>query len=928
MNRMFLSMVVVVLVSGLPASPVGLKVNHLVSPGHVDGMPTFSWRMASDRPGARQTAYRLKIEGVWDSGVVEDGKSVGVAYAGKPLESSRRYLWTVAVRDETGAWSESESAAFSTGILNDGDWGGAQWIAPDTPAPHGYKTALFRRGVASGKPVAEAWLTVAGAGVFVATVNGRPMTDDFLLPGATHAQRTRQACTYEVTRLLDRQVGSSNVVDVTVSTGWSRDRIAARNVAGRTLDPARPGTVRACLLLRFADGSEDRIVTDGSWLAAEGGPLVAAGIYEGEEFDARGGDPLEWKPAVPNVDFAGVVRNFRGPPVTLRRDLTLTPQSVLVVCGAEGASAESFGTAKVVRRFADGEPMTLRPGEQLVIDFGQNASAVPDFVFEAARGTKVTVRHAEMLNEGGGLKSRGNDGPDGTPYLANLRTSFAGIRYTCRGGERESYRPSFTFFGCRYIGVTADGPLTVWRVTSVPVTSVSQGSDTGTLETDNPRVNRLLANCRWGMYSNYLSVPTDCPQRDERVGWTADTQVFAPAAAYLADVYSFLSKWMGDMRDSQRADGCFSQIAPENAVRGAVTGWTDAGVIVPYVLWRRFGDATVVRENWSAMVRYLDYVEKRGAQDAQPYGDWLSYEYGADMEWLKPVREQRQLPRKRVLNAAYRVWIGRMMAEMADELGDMAAAAKYRAFAERETERFRETCLKPDGTLLAECDGQCSELFALYLKLLPNAAAVEATKRDLRENFRRNGNCLRTGFLGTAILLDAVTEGLGDVELAYTLLLQDRNPSWLYSVDQGATTIWERWNSYTKAEGFGPVSMNSFNHYAYGAVANWMFSTMAGIRAEEPGFRKIRFAPKPDGRIGRVSASFDSPYGRIHSSWRLEGSRAVWEGEVPPNATAVLELPDGSVRSLESGRHRADWSVRPAARDFVECVFHRKRVVD
>ena len=887
------------------ANPVGLKTNHLVGPGHVEGKPVFSWRMASDRPGARQTAYRLKVEGVWDSGVVEDGRSVGIVYAGEPLASARRYRWTVSVRDETGAWSESESADFSTGVLADADWGGAGWIAPDTPGPHGYRTALFRRSFRAPKAIREAWWTVAGAGVFVPTVNGRGVTDEVLLPGATHAFKVRQACTYEVTDLLRKAAGAANVLDVTVSTGWSRDRIAARNNRPtRALDPTKPGALKACLLLRFADGTEERIVTDGAWQAAEGGPLVAAGIYEGEEFDARGGDPLDWKPAVPNADFTGEVRNFRGPPVTLRRDLALKPKSAYAVKGAEGASPESFGTAKIVRAFADGAAMTIEPGEQLVVDFGQNASAVPDFVFEAAVGTKVTVRHAEMLNEGGGLKSRGNDGPAGTPYLANLRTSFAGICYTCRGGGAEAYRPSFTFFGYRYIGVVANGPLTVRSVVSLPVTSVPKGSDTGTLETDNPRINRLLANCRWGMYSNYLSVPTDCPQRDERVGWTADTQVFTPAATYLADVYAFLSKWMGDMRDSQRADGCFAQIAPENAVRGAVTGWADAGVIVPYVLWRRSGDATVVRENWQAMVRYLEYVEARGAKDAQPYGDWLSYEYGADMEWLKPIRERLQLPRKRVLTAAYRVWIGRMMAEMAGALGDAAAVSKYRTFAARETEAFRKSCLREDGTLLAECDGQTSELFALYLGLLPHAAAVEKTKRDLRENFRTHGDCLRTGFLGTSILLDAVTEGLGDTDLAYTLLLQDRNPSWLYSVDQGATTIWERWNSYTKAEGFGPVAMNSFNHYAYGAVAGWMFSTMAGIRAEEPGFRRIRFAPKPDGRFGRVTASFDSPYGRIRSSWRREGTGWIWEGEVPPNARAILERPDGTTRNLESGTHR------------------------
>ena len=902
---------------------VGLQVNHLAEPQHVGAQPSFGWRMETARAGARQLAYRMMVarvarnaanKTVWDSGEITDGRSVGIVYAGQPLESARRYVWTVAVKDELGRWTESAPAHFSTGLLAEDDWKGVDWIAPQTDGAYALRTGCFRRTLINPKEVVEAWWCVTAAGVFEIYANGRTVTDEFLKPGYTHPLKVRQACTYDVTDKLDLRAGATNVLSAVVSASWSRDKISCRNRPRRRYDPALAPTLRAVLILRHADGTETRVTTDRDWRAAmDCHPVRTAGIYEGETVDARtslawlAGPEPNWSRALTgNTDFPGVVRNFRGPAVTLRDDLAMRPVSAYVVDGAMGASANCHGTARIVRRYENAKPMRLNPGEMLVLDFGQNASAVPEFVFEGGTGANVEIRHAEMLNDGDGQMSRGNDGPGGTPYLANLRSSYAGVKYVCRGGGPERYRPTFTFFGYRYVRVTADAPITVQTARSIPVTSVGKGCDTGTFETDNPRVNRLFQNCRWGMYSNYLSIPTDCPQRDERAGWTADTQVFAPAAAYLADTYAFLAKWTEDLRDSQRADGCYPWVAPEIVVNGYTIGWTDAGVIVPYVLWRRFGDAAVIRENWSAMDRYMAYVAEKGDRSPQPFGDWLSYEYGADMEWLKPVREKLQLPRKRFLSYVYRVWTDRMMAEMAEAVGNASGAAHYRAREKQDAVAFRAACLAPDGTILPECGGQCSALYALYLDLLPSAQAKEKTRAALRADFRAHGDCLQTGFLGTAILLDAVTCGLGDPRLAYTLLLQDKNPSWLYSVDQGATTIWERWNSYTKEKGFGPVAMNSFNHYAYGAVAAWMFSAMAGIRDDPaaPGFRHFVLAPVPDPRIGSVTAAFRSPYGEIRSAWKY-GANGTWEWTftVPPNTTATVVAPGGTQKEYAPGTY-------------------------
>ena len=403
--------------------------------------------METPRAGARQVAYRVKVartarnapqELAWDSGEVADGRSVGIAYAGNPLESACRYAWTVAVKDEQGHWTESAAAHFSTGLLASNDWQGADWIAPQADDAYALRTGCFRRTLVNPKRVVEAWWCVTAAGVFEIYANGRTDTDEFLKPGYTHPLKVRQACTYDVTDWLDCRAGATNVLGAVVSPSWSRDKISCRNRPGRRYDPSLAPTLCAVLILRHADGTETRVATDRDWRAAmDRHPVRTAGIYEGEAVDARtnlawlSGPEPDWPRAVArNADFSGTVRNFRGPPVTLRADLAMVPVSAYVVDGAAGATTNRHGTARIARRYARGssEPMLVKPGEMLVLDFGQNASAVPEFVFEAKEGANVEIRHAEMLNDGDGQMSRGNDGPGGTPYLANLRSSYAGVK--------------------------------------------------------------------------------------------------------------------------------------------------------------------------------------------------------------------------------------------------------------------------------------------------------------------------------------------------------------------------------------------------------------------------------------------------------------------------------------------------------------------
>ena len=780
--------------------------------------------------------------------------------------------------------------AFSMLAADAADWSSSEWIR--AVSGDGGDSSVFKKTFVNRKPVLRARWTVTGLGVFEARVNGAEV-GDFLKPGFTHTGKCRHSFSYDVTRSMRRGKGDENELSATVSGGWWRDWIVSNGrrdmlpvddqsepdgLNPNSPDSSAESAFRGELELEYADGSRETVGTDSSWLAAKGGPVRKANIYDGETYDARATNVV-WGKAERYDYFKGEIRPLVGPPVCLREDLTLAPLSICVVQGVANETEDAYGVARIVRGYADGDVVKVMPGETLVVDFGQNCAAVPRFDLEGPEGAVMTVRMSEMLNEGGGLKSRGNDGPDGTPYLAALRGIFAGVKYTFREG-RQGYQPTHSFFGYRYAGITATRPIRILSMRSVPVTSISREAETGFIETGDKAVNQLISNVRWGHYSNYLSVPTDCPQRNERLGWTGDTQVFCPAAMYNADVLGFLRKWLADCRDTQLEDGSYLSVAPLGVAgrSGPMSGWADAGIVVPYRLWRTYGDTQVIEEGWDSMVRYMDRIERTDGPDLHRVGDHLSYELN-DMNV------------KRYLSACYYVSDSAQMAQMAAAIGRESDRDRFLAMERKARRLFSERFLDGSGEIREECRCQTTALFALSLGLV-SGKAVEGTKAYLVENLRSHGNRLQTGFLGTGIIMDTLSEA-GLTELAYTLLLQHEEPSWLYSVDQGATTIWERWNGYTKAKGFGPVSMNSFNHYAYGAVLSWLYSVSAGIRLHESvnAFRRFVLAPEPDRRLGRVTARYRSASGTIESAWEYApDGNWTWRFTVPAGTEAEVRL--------------------------------------
>ncbi len=842
----------------------------------------------------------------------------------------------IAVLALTGCSTDQPTGKYAkVEALDAAAWDASKWISvTDAPVvtgtvfePGNWRSAdgasWFVSTVKNEKKVTEAkWMTTA-LGVYELYVNGQPVGDEILKPGFTHYAKTKRSYTYDITPMLERKGGAENTLSVQVTPGWWGDKIITPS--GHDGMIGKKCAFRGVLQLTYSDGSTQLLGTDlEHWKAGIAGPVKHAGIFDGEEYDARVPQGFESAAAFStpeiNTEFNGEILPSEGAEIYLRHDLTLSPVKAYVWKDIENVKEEEFGKVVIAREYQPGEAMTVQPGETLVVDFGQNSAAVPSFVFKAGEGTVLTCLPGELLNDGNGAKSRGMDGPEGSVHRDNLRIAPTGMRltYTFTGNEDfVTYYPHCTFFGYRFVSVTATAPVTIQSLTSIPVSSISEMLETGTITTGNELVNKLISNTVWGQRSNYLSVPTDCPQRNERLGWTADTQVFAETGSFFANTDRFFHKWMRDMRDSQSELGGFPGVAPlaqygENMMR---LGWADAGIIVPWTVWKQFGDTEIINENWDAMTRYINHVNDTkynhvalsAENDNYQWADWLSYEplesCGGGAFTITP-KGRTPLPEAieywNYLSASYWLIDAQMMRDMAKATGRDAAA--YEQMANTARDYIRSTFMLSDGKFKTAILNtmQTPALFALKNQIVDGQAKADMIAR-LRQNFAEHENCLQTGFLGTSILMNTLTEN-GMQDIAYELLFQRKNPSWLYSVDNGATTIWERWNSYMVDKGMGPQGMNSFNHYAYGCVCAWLWETAAGIAADPavPGFRHIVMRPLPDKRLGHLEAEYQSAAGLIKSAWKYEGDQWTWEFTVPEGATATVTLP-GETESKEYG---------------------------
>ena len=829
---------------------------------------------------------------------------------------------------------KSSKEVFRIDSLNDSCWQSSLWIsvanAPvvkekvydGTRAADG--ASWFMSTVKNDKKVSRALWMTTGLGVYEIYVNGKLVGDEILKPGFTHYEKTKLSFTYDVTGCFKTASGDENVLSAQVTPGWWADKIITPG--GHDGMIGKKCAFRGVLELTYTDGSKELYGTNiEDWKAGIAGPVTHAAIFDGEEYDAR--IPLGYetpeKLSTPEVnnEFKGEIFPSDGAEVYFRQDLSLAPVNAYIWESVEGKNENDFGKIVIKRKYNAGEPMEINPGENLVIDFGQNTAAVPSFIFSAAEGTVLNCVTSELLNDGNGAKDRGMDGPEGSVHRLNLRIPDTGmkLKYIFADSEGDvNYTPRCTFFGYRFISINVSDKVVIKDIKSLPVTSISKEMEIGCIKTGNELVNKLISNTLWGQRSNYLSIPTDCPQRNERLGWTADTQVFAETGSFFANTSSFFHKWMRDLIDSQGETGGFPGVAPLSQYGNDMTrlGWSDAGVIVPWTIWKQFGDKEIVELSWDAMEKYMSHINETrydhntliGENGNYQWADWLSYEPlescgGSAFDLNGPLPEAIEY--WNYLSASYWLLDASMMRDMA--IGTGRDASIYESMILNAKNYIRDKFFTLGGKFKTDILNtmQTPALFALKNGIFEGKIKDDIIFR-LRENFEKHGNCLQTGFLGTSILMPTLTEN-GMSDIAWNLLFQRKNPSWLYSIDNGATTIWERWNSYMFDQGMGPRGMNSFNHYAYGVVCEWIWETAAGISSDpvNPGFKHIIMKPIPDKRLGSIEAVYNSVSGTIKSSWRYEGDKWIWEFSIPDGCTASVTIPgESESREYISGDYK------------------------
>ena len=707
----------------------------------------------------------------------------------------------------------------------------ASWIAPKVPM--GEVCPAFCRGFVCKAPVEKAVLHVTAMGVYEVMLNGSRVSDYVLAPGWTVFEKRHQYQEYDVTGMVREE----NDLQILVGRGWYRGPWEGwYRGPWEVIKPSLPAGLIAQLEITYADGTTEWVVTDESWQVRES-MIRYSDLYHGETADAT----------VENMPLQPVMLLDKGLE-------TLIPQEGEIIREQERIRPRRIFTT---------------PRGETVVDFGQEIAGYVELTLEAKAGDRVEISHAEVMDK------------EGNFYNENYRTAKAKLCYTCRDG-RQTYKPKFSFFGFRYIRLDQfPGEPTADNFTAILV--CSDMKRTGYMRCGNGKINRLYENVLWGQRSNFLDVPTDCPQRDERLGWTGDAQIFAKTACYNYDVRKFFRKWLGDVAADQLPSGGIPHVVPAMGEKNCSAAWGDVAVIVPWQLYLSYGDKEVLERQFDCMDGWLRYM----TEDTKDEYLWTGHSHFGD--WLgldAPVGSYRGSTRQDFIASAFYAHTADLLAKTAAVLGRDNGA--YVQLHEKIVAKFRETF--PEYTTQTEC------VLALYFGLTTDPAATAA---ELAKRVRDAGTALQTGFVGTPYLLPVLSAN-GYTELAYDLLLREDYPSWLYSVNKGGTTMWEHWDCIMENGDFWSKNMNSFNHYAYGSVMGWVYEEAAGIQTVEsaPGFERVRIAPRPDERLGWLEASVETPHGKIFSGWYFEPDGLRYEIHTPVKTCAVI---DGKEMELEPG---------------------------
>ncbi|WP_439696783.1 family 78 glycoside hydrolase catalytic domain [Mucilaginibacter sp. AW1-7] len=856
-----------------PLPPPPLTVDNLICEYKTNPIsvavanPRLSWKLVCPERDIQQTSYEIRVGSnavsltkgkdiIWGTGRIYSAQSIQVYYGGPMLASRQKVYWQVRVWDNKNRVSPWCMVNFwKMGLLNPTDWS-AKWIQDTYPSDTtGGPAPMFRKSFKLDKKVRAAHLYITAHGVFEAQINGKRVGNDYFAPGWTSYNKRLQYNVYDVTANM---LKGANAIGVTVGDGWYRGYTYNRkkNIYGSKL------ALLCQLELVYTNGKREIINSDKSWKVTYG-PIRSSSFFDGEVYDARKEKNGWTSPLYKDMGWD-----------TVKMDTTIR-NNLIATTGPTVKKHEKFLPLKV---------FTTPAGER-VVDFGQNLVGWVQFKLKAKAGDTVRLYHAEVLDQKGNF------------YTKNLRTAKQEITYVFKDDSLATFEPHFTFQGFRFLKVVGyTGPLDSTNLAAYAV--YSDMAQTGKFSTSNPLVNQLQHNIQWGQKGNFIDVPTDCPQRDERMGWTGDAQAFCRTATFNMDVAGFYTKWLKDLTADQHKDGAVPYVIPNmlDSASSAASGWSDVATIAPWNIYLAYNDKQVLQQQYESMKAWVGYIQLHSRNylwdTGNHFGDWLFYA-GTNYE------DGAALTDKNLIAQAFYAHSTQLLINAAKILGKSDDVQKYSQLLYNIKKAFNSEYVTPNGRMISGT--QTSYVLALNFDLLPENLRVSAAKR-LVKNIDDYDEHITTGFLGTPYICHVLSR-FGFTDIAYDLLMKESYPSWLYPVKNGATTIWERWDGIKPDGTFEDPEMNSFNHYAYGAIGDWMYRVIAGINTDEadPGFHKIIIAPKPGGKLTSAQAELETLYGKIKSAWSIDNGIFTLDIVVPPNTTAHVVLPLVTDQITESG---------------------------